>query len=222
MSTVPPLGPEIKGQLSRLSNLKEQKVREEQSQYISRSRVIASELGHQQAEQMKRLPCTPKEGKNKMTKPLLKIAAALTLFLAVACVGISQTPPPPKSDAPAYAEHLVQEAIIMFEAEGAEQTIAHHSSETNVDGPWFVFIANAETGRAEAHWDPDIVGRELNAATDSAGYCFGCAFLETTAEGSVVSYLNLNPETGNEEQKHAFVVRHKSYIFGAGWYEEEQ
>ena len=154
---------------------------------------------------------------------LIKTAAAIlliTMLLAVNCLATNPAAPPPKSDGPAYAEHLVREAITMYDDLGPEETIAHYSSPTNVDGPWYVFIASAETERNVAHWDPEIVGRYLNAATDSAGYCFGCAFLETTTEGAVVSYLLVNPETGAERNKHSFVVLHDSYIFGAGWYED--
>lgn len=154
------------------------------------------------------------------TRVIVSITALVGLLTVVACLGTTQGEPPPKSDAPAYAEHLARKAIAMYDDQGAEQTIVHYSSPDSVDGPWYVFIDSADTARVVAHPNPEVIGRDLNAATDSTGFCYGCAFLEATAEGAVVSYRYLNPETNTEGIKHSFVVMHDGYIFGAGWYED--
>ncbi|MDE2779532.1 MAG: hypothetical protein OXI91_07655 [Chloroflexota bacterium] len=151
---------------------------------------------------------------------LSPVATVVCLLLLVACLGPGDPAPPAKSDAPAYAEHLVREAIAMYDKLGSAQTLAHYSSPASVDGPWYVFIASKETERNVAHWDPAIVGRDLNVAMDSTGYCYGCAFLDETGDGSTVSYLRVNHETGEEQKKHSFIVLHDGYIFGAGWYED--
>ena len=146
--------------------------------------------------------------------------SSVLVALILGCSQLAPEPTPSKSDPAAYAEHLVWEAIAMYEEEGLQQTLAHYKSPESRDGPWYVFIASTETGRNVAHFHPDIVGRDLNTVSDSAGYCFGCAFLDATAMGIVVSYLHTNPETRIEGPKHSFVARRDSYIFGSGWYED--
>ena len=42
--------------------------------------------------------------------------------------------------------------------------------------------------------------------------------MATTAEGRWVDYYFTHPETGEETQKHSWVVRHDGLIFGTGWH----
>jgi len=43
--------------------------------------------------------------------------------------------------------------------------------------------------------------------------------LAATEDGHWVSYVFVNPDTGEEQRKHAWVVPHDGLIFGSGWYE---
>ena len=126
---------------------------------------------------------------------------------------------PRKSDAPAYTRTLVQKALNLYDALGLEDTVAYYSSEISVDGPWYVFIIG-EDGRLIAHYDPERMGLDAASLTDSAGRLYGPELVRATEEGGWVNYVKLNPETGREEQKHSWVVRHDGLVFGSGWYDE--
>lgn len=125
---------------------------------------------------------------------------------------------PPKSDAPAYTRALVQQALNLYDALGLEDTVAYYSSEVNVDGPWYVFIIG-EDGRIIAHYDPERMGLDAGSLTDSAGRLYGPELVGATEEGEWADYVKLNPETGQEQQKYSWVVRHDGLVFGSGWYE---
>ena len=125
---------------------------------------------------------------------------------------------PRKSDAPAYTRALVQQALNLYDALGLEDTVAYYSSEVNVDGPWYVFIIGGD-GRIIAHYDPERMGLDAPSLTDSAGRLYGPELVGATEEGGWVDYVKLNPETGREQQKHSWVVRHDGLVFGSGWYE---
>ena len=43
--------------------------------------------------------------------------------------------------------------------------------------------------------------------------------LKADEKGLWVDYLFLNPDTGNQEYKHSWVVRHDGLLFGSGWYQ---
>ena len=125
---------------------------------------------------------------------------------------------PRKADAPVYTRTLVRQALDLYDALGLRDSVAYYSSLVSVDGPWYVFIIG-EDGRIIAHYDPERVGLDANTLTDSAGRLYGPELVETTEEGGWVDYVKLNPETGQEQQKHTWVVRHDGLVFGSGWYE---
>ncbi len=122
-------------------------------------------------------------------------------------------------DPAGYSRVLVQQAIDRYDAEGREATLAHHNSPDSADGEWYVFVIDAE-GQFVAHpTQPDLVGELLqDRGTDVTGFDFGSAFLAITENGWV-SYVFGNPDTGQNEQKHTWLVRHDGLLFGAGWYE---
>ena len=51
------------------------------------------------------------------------------------------------------------------------------------------------------------------------GYRFGEVMVGAGEQGRWVDYMFLNPATGNQEFKHAWVVRHDGLLFGSGWYQ---
>ena len=125
---------------------------------------------------------------------------------------------PRKSDAPAYTRALVQQSLNLYGALGLEGTAAYYSSEVSVDGPWYVFIIG-EDGRIIAHHDPERVGLDASTLADSTGHLYGPELAGASEEGNWVDYVKSNPETGREQQKHSWVVRHDGLVFGSGWYE---
>ena len=125
---------------------------------------------------------------------------------------------PSKSDAPAYTRAFVSRAIDLYSAIGREDTVAYYNTEESVDGQWYVFIVD-EDGYTIAHHNPMFRGRDPSLRVDATGYFYGDDLLGATESGRWVDYVLLNPETGDERQKHTWAVLHDGVIFASGWYE---
>ena len=125
---------------------------------------------------------------------------------------------PGKSDAPAYTRAFVGLAIELYNAIGREDTVAYYNTRESVDGQWYVFIID-EDGYTIAHHNPMFRGRDPSLRVDAEGYFYGDDLLGATEWGRWVDYVLLNPETGDDQQKHTWGVRHAGLIFASGWYE---
>ena len=142
------------------------------------------------------------------------LVLTLTLLVA-ACVAI-----PTKDQPAAYTQSKVDDAIRRYERIGRQATVDYHSSPESVDGQWYVFIIG-EDDRTIAHYRNERIGQDPSTRVDSTGYFYGDEIVSAPAEGRWVTYVFRNPETGEEEHKHTWVVRHDGLIFGSGWYERE-
>ena len=147
-------------------------------------------------------------------------ATAFLLTLALALVVVGCVAIPSRNDPAAYTQSIVQDAIRRYQREGRQAAIDYHNSAENVDGQWYVVIIG-EDGYTIAHYNPEIKGRDPALRIDSTGYFFGDEMLSATEAGKWISYLALNPETGEERRKHTWLVRYDGLIFGSGWYEDE-
>ena len=127
---------------------------------------------------------------------------------------------PRKSDAPAYTRSLVRQALDLYDALGLDETVAHFSSGGSVDGPWYVFVIGGD-GRIIAHYDPEILGLDADSLEDPTGFLYGPELAAASREGDWVDYVIANPDTGQEQLKHSWVVRHDGLVFGSGWYEHQ-
>ena len=127
-------------------------------------------------------------------------------------------PGPRKSDGPAYARSLVRQAMDLYDALGRDAAIEYYSSVDSVDGPWYVFIVD-ENGYTIAHHNPIFLGRDPSLRVDATGYFYGDDLRGATEEGRWVDYVLLNPDTGDDRQKHTWAVLHDGLIFASGWYE---
>ena len=127
---------------------------------------------------------------------------------------------PPMADRPGFTVDLVQQALDRYDQEGREATLDYYNSPESIAGEWYVFILD-EDDRAIAHRTPSVLGRDLKGdlGVDQTGYRFGEVMLAATEEGRWVDYLFLNPDTGNQEFKHSWVIRHDGLLFGSGWYQ---
>ena len=125
---------------------------------------------------------------------------------------------PSKSDVPAYTRAFVSRAIDLYYAVGREDTVAYYNTKESVDGQWYVFIVD-EDGYTISHHNPMFRGRDPALRVDAAGYFYGDDLLGATESGRWVDYVLLNPETGDDRQKHTWAVRHDGLIFASGWYE---
>jgi len=117
----------------------------------------------------------------------------------------------------AYARALVQDAIDRHDADGREAVIAYHNSPESVDGEWYVSIYELD-GTRLAHPYLPLGENLLDGGPDVTGRNFREEFIAIEDRGWV-SYVFLNPDSGEQEQKHTWVVRHEGLLFTAGWYE---
>ncbi len=125
---------------------------------------------------------------------------------------------PAKSDAPAYTQAFVERAIALYEAVGRERTVAYYNTPESVDGQWYVFVID-EDGYTIAHHNPAFRGRDPSLRVDSTGHFYGDELLGAPESGRWVDYVLINPETGDERQKHTWAVRYDGLLFASGWYE---
>ena len=128
-------------------------------------------------------------------------------------------PGPSKTDAPAYTQSVVEQAIILYDALGREAAVSYYNTEESVDGQWYVFIID-ENGYTISHFNPVFIGRDPSLRVDVTGTFYGDDLLAATEEGKWVDYVLVNPATGDDRQKHTWAVLYDGLIFASGWYEE--
>ena len=122
-----------------------------------------------------------------------------------------------EQDPASYARALVQDTIDRYDANGREAVIEYHNSPESVDGEWYVSIYELD-GTRLAHPYLPLGGNLLDGGPDVTGRHFREEFIAIEDRGWV-SYVFLNPDSGEQEQKHTWVVRHEGLLFTAGWYE---
>ena len=130
---------------------------------------------------------------------------------------------PPKSDAAAYAQSLVQRATNLYDDLGRDGTLDYYNSPGSADGPWYVFVLEDREGVLYSVANsnrPDIVGT-TRERIDANGFNYGEALAAVTEAGGGewISYLFTHPQTREDAPKHSWVVRRDNLLFGAGWYE---
>lgn len=152
------------------------------------------------------------------TSSQLMILVAVLVLLLVGFRALTSNGTPSRDDPAAYTQHVVQEAIERYDVDGRDLTIAYYNTAMNVDGQWYVFIIDGD-GYTIAHHNPDLRYRDPAERVDSTGYFYGDDLLAATEEGRWVSYVFFNPDTGEEQRKHTWAVRHDGLLFGSGWYE---
>ena len=127
---------------------------------------------------------------------------------------------PRKTDGPAYTQAVVQQAINLYDAVGLDSTVAYYNTRESVDGQWYAFIVDGESGVTIAHHNPALRGRDPSLRMDATGHFYGDDLLAASESGSWVEYVIINPETGENQRKHTFAVLHDGYIFASGWHEQ--
>lgn len=134
---------------------------------------------------------------------------------------VPETLAPDREDVDAYTKYVVQQALNRHDIQGREATIAYYNTEESVDGEWYVFITDEDNIMISHATLPQNVGLSLieDLGIDSTGYAFGPVMAAAGENGRWVSYVYLNPATGQEETKHTWVVRRHGLLFGSGWYE---
>ena len=125
---------------------------------------------------------------------------------------------PSRDNPAAYTQAFVERAIDRYDSQGLQATLDYYNTTDSVDGPWYVFIVN-EAGITIGHHNPAFRNRDPSLRVDVTGYFYGDDLLAADENGRWVSYVFLNPSTGEQETKHAWAVRHEGLLFGSGWYE---
>ena len=119
----------------------------------------------------------------------------------------------------AYARALVEQAVARYDAEGRDATLVRYNDPTSVAGQYYVLIIDSSDLRAVANGArPDLVGT-IPDRIDPTGYYYGSDIASATEEGKWISYVILNPETGEEQRKHTWITLHDGLVFGSGYYE---
>ena len=126
---------------------------------------------------------------------------------------------PPRSEPAEYTRFFVDNAVSIYETFGLEDTLDYYNGEDSVDGQWYAFVLELN-GDIIGHYDPDVRGLNLSGpiGTDINGYDFGADMITADEDGKWVSYVFLNPATGELESKHSWVVEFDGLLFGSGWY----
>ena len=112
-----------------------------------------------------------------------------------------------------YTKFVVDEAIARFHAEGLEATLVHYNSPDSVDAQWYVFIATPE-GEILGHYNAEDFAEHLQEMLDDGSF-------QATEEGVWVNHEDVNPATGEVEDKHFWLVEHDGLVFGSGWHHDE-
>ncbi|MDE2802230.1 MAG: cache domain-containing protein [Chloroflexota bacterium] len=152
------------------------------------------------------------------------LAALAALVATAACVDISigtSDNPSPVTEPGAYTKFFVHQAIERYDDDGLEETVAYYNTAESVDGDWYVFIADEDRVLIAHAPIPENVGKPLSSDDfkGADGFHFGNALAEASSGGDWVTYTYLNPNSGDEEQKHSWVVEKDGLIFGSGWYQ---
>ena len=147
------------------------------------------------------------------------LLAALAGAVTVSVVLMIGDSGPGKDEPEAYTKALVDEAIERYKEDGRQATIDYYNTTESVDGQWYVFIVGPD-GVTIAHHNERFRGRDPSLRVDATGYFYGDDLLAATGDGRWVDYVLENPETGRNQQKHTWVVRHDGLLFASGWYEQ--
>ena len=127
---------------------------------------------------------------------------------------------PSKEDPAAFTHDLVLAAVARYEFEGLEATAAYYNDPMNIDGQWYVFITDADDMFVAHAPRPDFIGTDLKDVIGLDGSrMLGAEIAEATGTGLWIEYLWPNPESGMNETKRTWAVRHEGYLFGSGYYE---
>ena len=166
----------------------------------------------------------------KMTQPSSRLPVALAAValiasvaaLVVAVIALTSDDAglyaPTKEEPGAYTKAVVEDAIRRYERDGLQASIDYYNSTDSVDGEWYVFIVDGK-GYTIAHHNDKFRDRDPSLRVDAVGYFYGDDLLGATEDGRWVDYVILNPESGENDQKHTWAVKHDGLIFASGWYE---
>lgn len=132
---------------------------------------------------------------------------------------VTPTEIPTIDDPEAFAVALVQAAVDLYKTAGSDAAIAYYNDPANIDGQWYVFIADANDLYVAHPAAPTLVGKNINEVLGLDGSLTGAEIAMATEEGRWTEYLWPNPATNKLEQKRTWSIRYDGYLFASGYYE---
>lgn len=135
-------------------------------------------------------------------------------------------PRPTKAEPGSYTRAFVEDAIWFYESNGRSALIEHLDSPdstdpSSVDGQWYGFAFDLD-GVVLAHPTvPDNVGQTLHEILGGTpeGLAAADEMVTATETGKWVDYTYLNPQSGDWETKHTWIVKRDDIHIASGWYE---
>lgn len=135
-------------------------------------------------------------------------------------------PRPTKAEPGSYTRAFVEDAIWFYESNGRGSLIEHLNSPDStdppsVDGQWYGFAVDLD-GVVLAHPTvPSNVGQTLHEILGGTpeGLAAADGMVTATETGKWVDYVYLNPQSGQQETKHTWIVKRDDILIASGWYE---
>lgn len=120
-----------------------------------------------------------------------------------------------------YTQSFIKRAVQLHRALGREAAIDYYNNPDSADGPWYVFIHDADGTRVANPFVPERLGTNIrDTAIDVTGRDYGAEMLAADENGAWVSYVFVNPSQNYRyQQKHSWMVRSGDLLFGSGWYD---
>ena len=112
-----------------------------------------------------------------------------------------------------YTKFVVDEAIARYHADGLDSTLAHYNDPHSVNAQWYVFVATPE-GEILGHYNAGDFAVHLQEMLDDGSF-------QATEQGVWINHEDVNPATGEVEDKHFWLVEHDGLVFGSGWHHDE-
>ena len=100
-----------------------------------------------------------------------------------------------------------------YHADGLNSTLAYYNNPDSVDAQWYVFIATPD-GEILGHYNAEDLGVHLEEMLDDGSF-------RANEEGIWVTHEDVNPVTGEIEDKHFWLAAHDGLVFGSGWHHDE-
>ncbi len=123
-----------------------------------------------------------------------------------------------KDDPEAFTRAIVLKAVARYKFAGLDAVSTYYNDAMNIDGQWYVFITDANDLFVAHAPRPDFVGTDLKDVIGPDGSAVGVEIAKATATGRWIEYLWPSPESGKDEHKRTWAVRHDGYLFGSGYY----
>lgn len=133
---------------------------------------------------------------------------------------------PTKAEPGSYTRAFVEDAVWFYESNGRDALIEHFNDPgstdpASVDEQWYVFVSDLD-GLVLAHPTvPDNVGMTFHEVlgVTPEGLASADEMVTATETGKWVDYTYINPQSGDWETKHTWILRRDDVLIGSGWYE---